>query len=95
MVLRKNNMRIERHPKNMATGDQQSMFEAVWDTVRNWPTPERRSLASRLLASLGSDDASPSTRSASDLIGAWRDAAPLDDAAVEALLEEELLRKHA
>jgi hypothetical protein len=78
----------------MATGDQQSSLEAVWDTVRNWPTPERRSLASRILASLDSDKASQRTNSAQELIGAWRDADPLDDAAAEALLEDELLRKY-
>jgi hypothetical protein len=78
----------------MATGDQQSSIEAVWYTVRNWPAPQRRSLASRILSSLSSDEAMPATGPASDLIGAWRDAGPLDDAAVDALLEEELLRKH-
>ena len=79
----------------MATGNQHNSFEAVWDTVRTWPTPERRSLASRLLASLGSDEASSPQRPAMDLIGAWRDAGSLDDAAVDALLEDELLRKHS
>ena len=78
----------------MATSDQQNSFEAVWDTVRTWPTPERRSLASRLLASLGSDETGSPQRPARDLIGAWRDAGSLGDAAVEALLEDELLRKH-
>jgi hypothetical protein len=78
----------------MATGNQQNSFEAVWDVVRTWPTPERRSLASRILASLGSDEASPPHRPARDLIGAWRDALSFDDAAIDALLEDELLRKH-
>lgn len=80
--------------EDMATGDQESSFEAVWFTVRDWPEPQRRSLASRILSSLASGEAVPSTHPATDLIGAWRDAGPLDDAAVDALLGDEILRKH-
>lgn len=80
--------------EDMGTGDLESSFEAVWFTVRDWPEPQRRSLASRILSSLASGEAVPVTRPATDLIGAWRDAGPLDDAAVDALLDEALLRKH-
>lgn len=78
----------------MATGNQQDSFEAIWDTVRAWPTPERRSLASRILSSLDSDEANLAKRHPQHLIGAWRDAGPHDDAAVDVLLADELLRKH-
>ena len=54
-------------------------------SVRSWPTPERCSLASRILASLPSDEASPPQRAARDFIGARRDTGPLEDAAVEML----------
>lgn len=79
----------------MSASDHSGSFEAVWEMVRQWPASERRSLASQLLASLAADHATarPNTSPAS-LIGAWRDAGPLDDAAIQTLLEEELLRKH-
>lgn len=79
----------------MAASDQLS-FEAVWEVVRHWPATQRRSLASQLRASLDADEAAPPRKtSAGALIGAWRDAGTLDDDAVRAVLEEELLRKHA
>lgn len=84
---------MEGH-NNMASGDQRSSVEAVWDMISALPMPERRSLASRILASLGSDEARPDRSPASNLIGAWCDAEPLDDTAVDALLENEILEKH-
>lgn len=88
-------MRIaNRKTLEMAAGNEQNAFDAAWDTVRAWPTPERRSLASRILASLDSDEQRLAQRPARDLIGAWRKAGTLDDAATEALLENALVRKH-
>lgn len=77
------------------TNDHLASFEAVWNTVRQWPAAERRSLASTIMASLVADHAGPIPRShPADLIGVWGDFGPIDDAAVQSALEEELLRKH-
>jgi hypothetical protein len=81
-------------PNSMATGNQLISFEAVWDAVRKWPAAQRRSLASQIMVSLASENAGPGTARAGDLVGAWRDTVALDDAAVQALLEDELLRNH-
>ena len=80
---------------DMALSDQFDSFAAVWEVVRQWPASKRRSLASQLLASLSPEQAAPSAKThPAVLIGAWRDADPLDDDAAQALLEDELLRKH-
>lgn len=94
IIVSRHNIEGSEAIEDKAAGDQQSSFEAVWYTVRDWPEPQRRSLTSRIVSSLASGEAVPATRPATDLIGAWRDAGPLDDAAVDALLAEELLRKH-
>lgn len=79
----------------MAAANQSGSFDAVWETVRQWPAEDKRSLASQLLASLAADHVVSAPRAKpADLIGAWRDAGPLTDDAVRTLLEEELLRKH-
>ncbi len=77
--------------------DQSISFSTVWDTVRQWPADERRSLASQILASLSGEaevkgDAAKARPS--DLIGAWRDAGSLDDAAARAAIEDALIEKH-
>ena len=79
----------------MAAANQPGSFDAVWETVRQWPTEDRRSLASQLLASLAADHAESAPKAKpADLIAAWRDAGPLTDDAVRTLVEEDLLRKH-
>ncbi len=84
----------DRRVQSMATNHLGS-FDAIWETVRYWPPDDRRSLASKILASLAAAKETPSlTASPADLIGAWRNAGPLSDAAAQALLEDELMRKH-
>lgn len=79
----------------MASESQSASFEAVWNTIRQWPAEERRSLATTIMASLAADQAAAVAKAhPADLIGTWRDAGPIDDAAAQSALEEELLRKH-
>lgn len=77
--------------------EQSMSFGAVWDTVRQWPADDRRSLASQILASLSGESGvkgEAAKARPSDLIGAWRDADSLDDAAASAVIEDALIEKH-
>jgi hypothetical protein len=79
----------------MAAIDESGSFKTVWQTVRQWSAEEQRLLASQILASLAATNASPrAATTPADLIGAWRSAGPVDDATVQAVLEDELIRKH-
>lgn len=79
----------------MSTSDTQRLSD-VWREVCQWLPPARRSLASKILRSLETKDASPphEERALSDLIGAWQTQEPCGDKETERILDEVRLGKH-
>jgi hypothetical protein len=72
-------------------------IEGVLDQLRTWPSSERLRLARMILETLeaGSSEGPPRARSLKDLLGMLRtDAPPPTDEECQALLEEELIKKH-
>ncbi|HEV7224968.1 MAG TPA: hypothetical protein VGN42_19850 [Pirellulales bacterium] len=78
----------------MATS-QTNAFDEIWEIVRNWSPPQKRSLATRLLKSLEHAEPARPRKSLADLVGlAATDRSPPTDEEVEQILEEERMRKY-
>jgi hypothetical protein len=70
----------------------------IWERVKDWSAEDRRTLATKIIASLAGDSASgePPTKPSSltDLIGAWAAPNPPTDAEVRQIIEDAIIQKY-
>jgi hypothetical protein len=74
-----------------------SHVEGLLDQLKGWPSSDRLRLARMILETLeaGTPEASPRPRSLRDILGLLKsDNPPPTDQQCQALLEEELAKKH-
>ena len=74
-----------------------SKIDEILDQLRTWPSSDRLRLARRILEMLevGASEAAPRPKSIMDLVGVLKTDAPAPtDEECQAILEEELMKKH-
>jgi hypothetical protein len=80
----------------MTTTIDSQVKAAILDRIKEWPQADRAEMASAILASISPADNLP--RDAEVLLslsGCWKDIQPTpDDAEVEKIIENELMRKY-